>query len=157
MSLSKYPSVIRCPMLSGNSRTQSARFFMSEPQNGPPYIKKLPDNQPAFFNFTFTFVDDEIPIFYMWFTETLEKGTKAFLMDILTEFGLVEYECRFLPDNLLDTTVLTKRVFSYSAKIMVSKFNPPDYVPPGIGEVPELFLQRNLLDIIVNIELPENS
>lgn len=155
MAIAKYPEFLRLPLLNGNDRAQEARFTMSEPRSGPPYIRKLPDNQPIIYTFNFTFVGDERVIFYTWFDETLEKGVKPFLMPINTEFGLIDCECRFMPDNLLNNTQLTYKVFTYSAQVLVRRLNYEEFTPPGIPEYPDYYLNRNLLDVIINLELPE--
>lgn len=154
MTTINYPSSIRPVLLNGFSRNQDAKFMSTESRSGKTYFKRIAQNQNTYANVAFKFTQQESVIFQSWFINTLQMGFLPFNLELCTEWGKVNYECRFIPDSLLPATKDTP-LWSYTATILIYNYGPPSYIPPDIAEFPDYFTEdaRNWLDIIVNTQL----
>lgn len=147
-----YPLSIRTFLLSGNSRQQAASFMTTDSRSGKTYFKKIAQDQNTYMNVSMKFNRDEVIIFQSWFRNTLKNGFLPFNIELCTEWGNVGYQCRFMPDSLMNATKDTP-LFSYSAQVLIYNYGPPYWIPSDIDQYPEYLAGRNYLDIIINTQL----
>lgn len=111
-----YPPGLRGALRS-KVRTQPAAFALHEPRRGYAYAREIGTDAPVFWDVTFRFTRPEAIVFRLWFTQALRGGVEEFTLPLLTEFGLLEHTCRFLPDGLMPTRE-TGGTVEYAATIM---------------------------------------
>lgn len=151
-----YPVSLKT-VLRAKSRSQPPAFDMHEPRRGYAYVREIGTDVPTFWDVAFRFTRADAMIFRLWFTQTLRGGVEEFTMPILTEFGLVEHTCRFLPDGLMPTRE-TGETVEYSATIMArAEVIPPEYVAAAdlIVYLPRWEAYAELLDIAMTATMPE--
>ena len=151
----KWPAGLPLIQSAGKSRVQQSDYLLSNPRSGPPYRKNLSTDVPVFWDVTFIFYGDDTAIFWSFYTNTIKRGREWFLLNIKTEFGLVEYECMFMPDTIRLQSEAGS-VFTYSAQIMSREIIIPSEFPDDIADEPEIFRQRSILDPAVNWFWPKN-
>ena len=139
------------------SRSQAAAFTIAEPRRGYGYAQAVGTDVPVFWDCEFRFTPSEAIAFQLWFRTVVLLGVLEFTMPILTEFGLVEHVCRFLPDGLADATEQAG-IYTYKAKIMARA----QVIPDGYIEAADLIIGLpdwprwlNPLDQAINVEMPE--
>lgn len=111
-----YPLDLRTIIRASKTRTQAAPFTMSDPRAGLPYTQTSGFDTPTIWAVEFRFTAAEAATFQDWFRDDIQLGVLAFTMPIRTEFGVLTYGCRFLPDGLLDARQ-DGDVWTYSARI----------------------------------------
>lgn len=150
-----YPFGLGTILSASKSRSQPATYAMTEPKRGPGYIQKTGTDVPVFWDVSFKFPQDDARRFWLWFQlpQYLDKGTKSFVLAIRTEFGLVDHECTFVPDSLLNQTS-DGGVFTYSAKIRARELVVPEiYLTLGSFYVEDALPgenDRRLIDYAMN-------
>jgi hypothetical protein len=112
-----YPLNLRTIIRASKSRSQPAAFRMSQPRRGYGYAEASGTDTPVFWDVTFRFTQAEAQEFRVWFIYTIQRGLLEFELPIRTEFGLLTYTVRFLPESLLNTRE-NGEVFEYTATIM---------------------------------------
>lgn len=112
-----YPLGLRTIVRASKVRDQPASFRMTEPRRGYGYVEKIGTDTPIFWSVVFRFSQAEAASFRRWFVYSISRGADEFTMPIKTEFGLLTYTVRFLPESLL-TLRETGEVFEYQATIM---------------------------------------
>lgn len=122
-----YPLDLRTVIRASKSREQPASFRMVEPRRGYGYAEKTGTDVPVFWTVAFRFTQAEAATFRAWFIYGIDRGANEFTLPIRTEFGLVTYTVRFLPESLLSLRE-DGEVFEYSATIMARS----EYVPSGV-------------------------
>lgn len=135
---------------------QKAHFSTIETQSGKLYFKRIAQEQPILRDISFVLLDYEAQIFLHWFNNVLKRGFLPFDIKLATEWDSSQtLNCRFLPDSLLNTTRNNHLQWSYSAKILINNYAPPDYIPLDIINHQDYYSNeaRNLLDRIVNINM----
>jgi hypothetical protein len=151
-----YPLHIRTILRANKSRTQPAAFRLAEPRRGYAYTQEIGTDVPVFWDVSFKFTQAEAIAFNLWFKVKIRGGIDPFTLPIRTEYGLVEHECRFLPDSLLPLTE-QGGIFCYSASIMARALLIPDGYEEAadlIVTLPDWMNWAGLLDLAVNQELP---
>lgn len=151
MTSIKYPLLPRTVMI-GGSYEREAAFSVTESRSGKLYFKRKAQNAPAYRRVTFKFQGDDAMRFRSWFDNTLKGGFLPFFMPLKTEWGLIELECRFIPNSLLNPSNISN-VWTYTAELMIYNYKAPDWIPPDIDQYPEYFKDRNYLDVIINTQL----
>lgn len=112
-----YPLDLRTVIRSSKSRSQPAAFRMAQPRRGYGYAEATGTDTPVFWDVMFRFTQTEAQAFRVWFIYTIQRGVLEFEMPIRTEFGLITYTARFLPESLLPLRE-NGEVFEYTATIM---------------------------------------
>lgn len=112
-----YPSELPLALLE-KTRQQAAAFTVAQPRRGFGYVEPTGTDVPVFWRVTWRFTEAQARVFRHWFGYTLSRGTLPFTMNITTEFGTLEHECQFLPDDLLPARHLGGGVWETSATIM---------------------------------------
>lgn len=134
-----YPLDLRTVIRASKSREQPATFRMVEPRRGYGYAEKSGTDVPVFWTVQFRFTQAEAATFRAWFIYGIDRGVNEWTLPIRTEFGLVTYTVRFLPDSLLPLRE-DGEVFEYSATIMARAEVVPDgfsdaYIDADFGSV----------------------
>lgn len=156
MATQPYPFALRTLIRASKSRTQPAAFSMSEPRRGFGYVQATGTDTPVFWDAEFCFTRQDAVRFQMWFATDLARGVNDFTLPIRTEFGLVTYTCRFLPDGLLDCRE-EGATFVYRAKLMArAQVIPQAYLDASdlIIALPNWELWAALLDETITETLP---
>lgn len=151
-----YPSFLRPMLRASKSRSQPAKFSIAEPRRGTGYVREIGTDTPVFWDFQFRFKRSDALVFKLWFNTVINGGVDEFTMPILTEFGLLEHTCRFLPDNLLDCTE-SGEIITYKAKVMARAEVIPDgytEVGPLIAALEDWTTWVEMLDQAINVEMP---
>lgn len=112
-----YPSTLPLPMF-GHTREQPAAFTLAQPRRGWGYVEPTGTDVPVFWLVDWTLTEAQAKTFRQWFVATTERGTLPFTIGIRTEFGIVEHEVQFTPNELLSARHLGGGVWKYSATIM---------------------------------------
>ena len=150
-----YPFGLGTIVSASKSRSQVASYGMTEPKRGPAYIQKTGTDVPVFWSVVFRFPKPQAQRFWMWFQlpEYLDKGANSFTLPIKTEFGLVDHECVFLPDSLMNESE-EGNVFTYSATIRARELVVPEvYLTLGSFYVEDTLPDENdrmLIDYAMN-------
>lgn len=111
-----YPTGLPSFLRAGKSRSQPAKFRITEPRRGLGYATKIGTDVPVFWDVTWRFTQEQAQAFQLWFSAVINDGADEFLMDIRTEFGLVQHTCRFMPDGLLPAAE-DGDLFTYTATV----------------------------------------
>jgi len=152
-----YPTFLPKPLQSGYSRDESSRFQISQPSAGAYFSQIVSDDAPSFFNLRFVMPLAQAQVFRAWLRQdnfAILNGAQ-FEIDLPTEDGVITQVASFLPDGIPQHTGEAGKVLFYDARVMVRKLNEPSLG----GE--ELILGvaalggSPLLDVIVNVDLPE--
>lgn len=154
-----YPLGLSTIQRQSKSRSQVPTFTQSDPRRGAAYFQEIGTDTPVFWDITFKFDKSDRVRFWLWFTQPqfLNRGIKKFTLPIKTEFGLVDHECNFLADSLMNVSE-EGEIFTYTARIMArSLITPPDYSNAAdmIVGLDDWLLWANLLDQTINIEWPK--
>lgn len=151
-----FPLHISTFLRANKSRNQPAAFRLSEPRRGYAYTQDIGTDVPVFWDVAFRFTQAEAIAFNLWFKVKLRSGILPFTLPIRTEYGMVEHECRFLPDSLLPLTE-EGGCFNYSASIMARAL----LIPDGFVDAADLIIGlpdwqnwAELLDLTVTQEMP---
>lgn len=136
-----YPLSLRTIIRAKKSRSQPATFSMSTPRRGYAYVEPIGTDVPVFWDVGFLFTPLEAAYFQLWFVNDIARGVDEFNLPIRTEFGLVTYTVRFLPDSLLQVRE-NGELFEYTATIMArAQVIPAEYAsayPSGfVGTIPD--------------------
>ena len=129
MSAIAYPLSLRTVLQASKSRSQVPTFSQTDPRRGRAFFQLIGTDTPVFWDVTFKFSKSERVRFWLWFTEPayLNRGEKYFVLPIKTEFGMVEHECHFLPESLMNTSE-SGEFFTYTARITArSLITPPEF------------------------------
>jgi hypothetical protein len=151
-----YPLHIRTLLRASKSRTQPASFRLSEPRRGYAYTQEIGTDVPVFWDVAFRFTQTEAVAFNLWFKVKLRSGVLPFTLPIRTEYGMVEHECRFLPDSLLPLTE-SGGCFSYTASLMARALLIPDGFEDAadlIIGLPDWYYWSQMLDLAMTQEMP---
>jgi hypothetical protein len=151
-----FPLHFRTILRASKSRSQPATFRLSEPRRGYAYTQEIGTDVPVFWDVAFKFTQTEAVAFDLWFRLKIRRGVDPFTMPIRTEYGMVEHECRFMPDSLLPLRE-EGGCFGYSASIMARALLVPDgYVDAAdlIIGLPDWATWASLLDLAVTVEMP---
>jgi hypothetical protein len=97
-----YPAAIRPPLRASRTRTQAASFSASDPTRGFARFERTGFDQPVSWDLTWRFPAAEAQLFMQWFVYETLRGALPFTIDLRTEFGLIQHECRFMPGGLLN-------------------------------------------------------
>lgn len=151
-----YPIHLRSILRASKSRTQPAAFSMSEPRRGPGYAMPTGTDTPVLWDVAFRFTTAEALVFQLWFRNTIQRGVLPFTLPIRTEFGLLDHECRFLPDSLLPAHE-DGETWGYTATIRARA----QVVPDGYDDATDLIVAlpdwsgwAGLLDQAVSQAMP---
>ena len=151
-----FPSWVRPMLRMSKQRSQPAAFALAEPRRGFGYAREIGTDQPVFWACQFRFTRAEAVVFRLWFVYTINAGVDEFTMPILTEFGLIDHTCRFLPDGLLNMSE-DGEVVTYSATIMArAEVIPDDYAEAAylIAGMPDWTSWAEYLDQAMTAEMP---
>jgi hypothetical protein len=127
-----YPLGLRTIIQANKARTQSAAFRVLQPRRGLGYNQPVGTEPSVIWDCTFRFTRAEAGVFRMWFKHDLDEGREEVLIPIRTEFGLVDYTARFLPDSLLLTSQVGE-VWEYSARLLARAMVIPGTAPSSEG------------------------
>jgi hypothetical protein len=97
-----YPAAIRPPLRASRTRTQAASFSASDPTRGFARFDRTGFDQPVAWDLTWRLPTAEAQLFVQWFVYETLRGALPFTIDLRTEFGLIQHECRFMPGGLLN-------------------------------------------------------
>ncbi|MCX8602419.1 MULTISPECIES: hypothetical protein [unclassified Gilliamella] len=154
--MNDYPLEQKTVQLGAYSRQQKAQFSTVETRSGKLYFKRIAQEQPILRNISFVLLDYEAQIFLDWFNNVLKRGFLPFDIKLATEWDSSQtLNCRFLPDSLLNTTRNNHLQWSYSAKILINNYGPPDYIPLDIIDHQNYYSNkaRSQLDQIINVNM----
>ena len=153
-----FPDYLNTPEQNTFRREESARFIANQPAAGQYYAQIVSDDAPAYFNVSFLYDADSALAFRAWLRQdnfAIMNGAE-FEIDIYVEGGYTTQTASFTPDGVPQLTGVTGGDFMrYSARILVRQM-----AERGLGSE-DLILGAEslggsaLLDIIVNIDLPE--
>lgn len=157
MATVAYPSNI-APMQISKTRSHTPTFKLLEPTAGAAYVKHTSIDAPITYSATFKFSEADAQKFWVWYYSPLycNRGRNKFTMPIKTEFGLIEHECQFIPDSLMDLSQ-DVGIYEYSATLMIREMP----IPAEILAAQEFILlgdwwdYRAEFDIAVNRTWPE--
>lgn len=153
-----YPLGLRTVLSASKTRTQPASFSLHEPRRGYGYARELGTDVPVFWDVSFRFTPREAIIFRLWFTQTLRRGVEEFTLPIRTEFGVITYTCRFLPEGLMPTRQ-EGGTWTYSATVMArAEVIPADYLGAAdliVGLMPDWEGFASMLDQTMTGAMPQ--
>jgi hypothetical protein len=124
-----YPTDLRLPLRASKSRSQPAAFNYDRPRRGTGYARPIGSNVPVFWTLTWRLTEAEAVTFLRWFTHDLDRGGLEFALPVRTEFGLSDYTCLFLPDDLM-TAREEGALWVYTATVMARELVVPEAGPP---------------------------
>ena len=122
-----YPTNLRLPLRASKSRSQPAAFNYDRPRRGTGYARPIGSNVPVFWTLTWRLTEAEAVTFLRWFTHDLDRGRLEFALPVRTEFGLSDYTCLFLPDDLM-TAREEGALWTYTATVMARELVVPEPV-----------------------------
>ncbi|CAN7597943.1 hypothetical protein LJR039_004373 [Pseudorhodoferax sp. LjRoot39] len=157
MPIPAYPAHLPALLRATKIRSQAPAFSIYEPRRGYGYAQAVGTDVPVFWDGEFRFAPSEAVVFQLWLKTALLGGLLEFTMPILTEFGLLEHVCRFLPDSLADATEQAG-VYTYKVKIMArAQVFPDGYLGAAdlIIGLPDWPSWLDPLDRAINVEMPE--
>jgi hypothetical protein len=120
-----YPTDLRLPLRASKSRSQPAAFNYDRPRRGTGYARPIGSNVPVFWTLTWRLTEAEAVTFLRWFTHDLDRGRLEFALPVRTEFGLSDYTCLFLPDDLM-TAREEGALWTYTATVMARELVVPE-------------------------------
>ncbi len=151
-----YPSTIRAPIRANYSRVETPMFDTTDPASGSYFVQINSDDSPTYFNLSFIFERESAMVFRAWLlrnNKDLLNGAQ-FEIDLSTESGDTTQVASFTQDGIPQYTGETTNLVYYSAKILVRRFFEPitgnEDLILGVAELGG----ANLLDVIVNIDMP---
>lgn len=127
-----YPLGLRTIIQATKRRSNPPAFRALQPRRGLGYNQTIGTEPPVVWDVAFRFTTDEAQVFRLWFERDLQQGVEEFTLPIRTEFGEVEYTCRFLPDSLLQTTEIGE-VWEFGASILARAQVVPGSAPSSSG------------------------
>lgn len=153
-----YPLGLSTIISASKSRSQVPTFTQTDPRRGMAYFQQIGTDTPVFWDINFKFSRSDRVRFWLWYDQPqfLNRGIKNFILPIKTEFGLVEHECSFLTDSLMNASE-EGEIFTYTAKIMArSLITPPDFSVAAdmIVGLEDWEMWANLLDQTINEAWP---
>ena len=115
MAVTAYPADLP-DFLSGKTRTEVQKYRTSDQFYGAFTVEKLTDESPVTWRVNIKCKDQtEANAFWDWFNANA-RGGKPFTKQILTEYGHITHEVKFITEP---TSVTNDRhIFDYSAEIM---------------------------------------
>lgn len=116
-AVKRYPPTLPSVVRAMKSRSQPASFAMDTPRRGLGYARSLGTQTPLLWDVCFRLTQTEAAEFALWFVYTINRGVDNFTMPIQTEYGLLEYTLRFLPNTPLDLRE-DGEVFTYKATLL---------------------------------------
>lgn len=156
MAIESYPLGLRTILRAGKSRQMVPTYRLSNPRSGPGYVQALSEDAPAIWDVTFRFQRNDRLIFIDWFKRKINGGKSPFLMNVETEYGLVEYEMKFLPDGLLPVSEDGNKTYTYRASMFARKLEPgwADNVSDFIDIAQGWITGADIFDVAMNQEWP---
>lgn len=158
MTAIAYPLNLLTVLQASKSRSQVPTFTQTDPRRGKAYFQEVGTDTPVFWDVTFLFNKSDRVRFWLWFNDPryLNRGVKSFILPIKTEFGVIDHECHFLADSLMNVSE-NGEMFTYTAKITARELiTPQDYTDAAdlIIGLDDWEQYANLLDQTINIEWP---
>ena len=144
-----YPTDLRLPLRASKSRSQPAAFNYDRPRRGTGYARPIGSNVPVFWTLTWRLTEAEAVTFLRWFTHDLDRGRLEFALPVRTEFGLSDYTCLFLPDDLM-TAREEGALWTYTATVMARELVVPE--PPIPDPVLLDYVERVLSSSVTSIQ-----
>jgi hypothetical protein len=127
-----YPLYIGTILRADKRRTQPAAFGIAQPRRGLGYVQPVGTEPPVMWDVRWRFTQAEAVVFKLWFEVALERGTLEFTLPILTEFGLLDHTCLFLPGSLMDAGQ-NGAAWEYTATVMARAQVVPGSAPSSAG------------------------
>lgn len=127
-----YPLYIGTILRADKRRTQPAAFDVLAPRRGLGYVQPVGTEPPVMWQVRWRFTRAEAVVFKLWFEVALERGTLEFTLPILTEFGLLDHTCLFLPGSLLDAGQVGE-AWEYGATVLARAQVVPGSAPSTAG------------------------
>lgn len=154
-----WPTTLRNAIQQGKSRTSTAAFRQADPAIGPPFVERMTDDDPVFYDITLRFNRVESLVFYSWFNDPLngDKGLAEFNFPLQTEWGDVEEVARFAADGIPQLVSQAGGVSTYQCRIVVREFTTqpdPEFVLGYWEAFFDDLSQLNALDRLINQSLP---
>ena len=162
MTIATWPKNLRSCVTSSKRRNKTPGFITSDVQAGPPFTQLVTEDTPTIYDVSFTFNRSEARAFKAW--QAINNFANAggwFYLPIQIEEGLTTQEVMLLPPGF-QFTGQQNNIFKYTANVMCREEKADD------NEFPESILAifennpcadmddaANLLDIAINISLPE--
>lgn len=153
-----YPFTIRSILRASKSRSQPASFSTADPRRGPAYSQRVGTDVPVIWETPFLFTPDEAVAFVLWGEVKLNNWVDEFTMPIRTEFGLIDYVCKFLADGVPNNPREDGGNWRYSGRVWARKLIVPDAFKDAadlIIGLPNWRLWADYLDETVNEAMPE--
>lgn len=152
-----YPSYLPKPLQSAYTSDESSRFITSQPSAGPYFYQIVSDDAPTVFNLRWAIPLNQAQVFRSWLNQNnfdILNGAQ-FEIDLPTENGIVTQVASFVPGEIPQRAGESGKVLFYSAQILVRKvIDPTEGFEDLILGVAEMGGSA-LLDVIVNVDLPE--
>lgn len=162
MATVDYPSVLPLPTDQGFSRNEAAQWVSSNPQSGPLYKIRRTFDTPTTMSLRFVLSGGQARLFRQWYVEQTDYGLKPFNIDLPSESGIATQEAEFTEDGRPPLSELRGNAITFDAQVYIRQLNEPDAgefdTLLGLAEISpcnDPNAGSNLLDIIVNEDLPE--
>lgn len=127
-----YPLGLRTIVQANKRRSGPAAFREIAPRRGLGYAQTIGTEPPLVWDITLRFTRAEAATFWSWFENTISFGAEEFTMPIRTEFGVVTYTVRLLPDSLLPVAEVGE-LWEYTATILARSMVIPGTAPSSSG------------------------
>lgn len=123
-----YPLGLRTIIQASKRRTSPAAFRDIAPRRGMGYSQTIGTEPPVVWDVAFRFTRAEAQTFFTWFRCCTEGGRLEVILPIRTEFGLISYTARFLPDSLMQASE-SGEALEYTASILARAMVIPETAP----------------------------